>query len=248
MDSEMEGFELESPPSPPTSYLSMESEEDQPVGADKEHDFAPLIVDLERAASPETKRSKSECCSVQPREGAFFPGNGVNLERAASPETKQSESVQPREGAFFPGQGPEATHQSFSSSENMMLELERMIPEKKKNLCPMGIPFIFKSILKTLQELKKSELSQFKKLMRRTYPQYFENQMEDFDVLDVVDMIMERCGKVIAIKVTVHILKCMKMNDLATSLAVETRRIMLQHELKERLKMKNRSYGFHRLS
>ncbi|XP_035240379.1 protein NLRC3 [Anguilla anguilla] len=207
MGPEMESFQAESPPSPAPSYLSMESDEDQPVKADEEHVFTPVRVDLERAESQDTRQNEIERFSVQPREGAFFSEHG-----------------------------PDAAYEPISATD--LLELESMVLETEENLSPMEIPFIFKLIQRTLQQLTEQELSLFKKYLSHNHSRYFENRMEDFDVLDVVDKMLERCGKVIAVKVALHVLKCMKRNDLADFLEAKSRRVMLQHDLKEHLKMK----------
>ncbi|KAG5837102.1 hypothetical protein ANANG_G00235700 [Anguilla anguilla] len=207
MGPEMESFQAESPPSPAPSYLSMESDEDQPVKADEEHVFTPVRVDLERAESQDTRQNEIERCSVPPREGAFFSEHG-----------------------------PDAACEPISATD--LLELESMVLETEENLSPMELPFIFKLIQRTLQQLTEQELSLFKKYLSHNHSRYFENRMEDFDVLDVVDKMLERCGKVIAVKVALHVLKCMKRNDLADFLEAKSRRVMLQHDLKEHLKMK----------
>ncbi|KAJ8368085.1 hypothetical protein SKAU_G00081130 [Synaphobranchus kaupii] len=238
-----ESSQLERPPSPPGSYLSMESDEELPVNAD-EDGSTPAKVNLERTGSPETKFSEIDQYSVKPKEGTFFPKHGVHPEGEGSLETKQSRmepySVQTRKETVLPKHGSDAVRQPVSSRavNSDLLALKSMVLEQGKNLCPMGMPYIFKSIQTILEIITDEELALFKKYLHRNYSQHFENQMEDSDVLDVVDKMVECCGKVGAIKTTMRTLKCMKKPDLADYLQSKCCKVLIQHDLRQHLKMK----------
>ncbi|KAJ8280422.1 hypothetical protein GJAV_G00054370 [Gymnothorax javanicus] len=240
MDAEMESFQLESPPSPAPSYLSMESDDDQPVEADKTLNIIPARVCLERPESPETCQSENAQSSIQPREGAFFPVHGSGLHQ------DWSGLYQDQSGRrdLVPISRPEMAPQP-ASSPAMELSLEDTDLEKEENLSPeehlspMEMSFIFKSIQSCLKPLTEQELSLFKRHLERHHTQYFTTPLVECDVLDVVDMMLERCGKMNAIKVALNVLKNMKRKDLADNLQAKCRRFMLQYELKEYLKMKH---------
>ncbi|KAJ8410843.1 hypothetical protein AAFF_G00188000 [Aldrovandia affinis] len=203
MGPDMESFQLERPPSPARSYLSMESDVEQPVKA--EGDLTTPIRVHERAESPEMRQSETS-------------------------------HEQPREGAFPPEQGPDAAHQPFpphavSESEGTAVE----------NLSPMEMPFIFKSIQRTLEKLTEAEFILFKKYLSYSRPEDFASLMVDLDVLDVVDRMLERCGKGGAVKVSLDILTSMKKNNLARSLEGMCKRIKVQYELRIDLKRRHES-------
>ncbi|KAG7470908.1 hypothetical protein MATL_G00118920 [Megalops atlanticus] len=199
-------------PSPPLSYVSMESEDDQQPHPDKvneEHVFTPIGLQLERADSPETRMSDT---------------------------SHEQHSIQPREGTFVPQQRiPVPVYQPFVLRPAVV---EPVVPESEENLPPMELPFIFKSIQKTLEQLNAEELFLFKRYLNYRHPEHFETMMEDLDVLDVVDKMLERCGKGGAVKITLRILTSMKKDELANALEETCKRIKIQYELKTNLKRK----------
>ncbi|XP_036392836.1 NLR family CARD domain-containing protein 3 [Megalops cyprinoides] len=212
MDPDNGRYLMERGPSPPLSYVSMESEDGQQPHPDKvneEHVFTPIGVQLERADSPETRMSDT---------------------------SHEQHSSQPREGTFLPQQGrPVTVYQPFALR---LPVVEPVVPESEENLPPMELPFIFKSIQKTLEQLNAEELFLFKKYLNYRHPEHFETLMEDLDVLDVVDKMLERCGKGGAVKITLRILTSMKKDELASALEEACKRIKIQYELKTNLKRK----------
>ncbi|KAI1893951.1 hypothetical protein AGOR_G00128930 [Albula goreensis] len=215
---QMDSSLLDKPPSPPLSYLSMESDMDYEEN-DRGQGSAPPRVRLERPGSPETRQSET---------------------------SHQQTSHHPQDGTFLPVQepppaiGPEPGYQPYP-----FYVLNFSVPvavEKDENLSPMGMPFVFKSIQKVLEELTPEELTQFKQYMPYRFPEHFENlRMEDFDVLDVVDKMLERCGKGGAVKVAMRILSSIKRDDLEQVLGETCKRIKLQHDLKVTLKRRHDS-------
>ncbi|XP_048838075.1 NLR family CARD domain-containing protein 3 isoform X2 [Brienomyrus brachyistius] len=101
----------------------------------------------------------------------------------------------------------------------------------------LELPHIFKSIQNTLNSLSEMKLLLFKMCLIKHHAEYFEGQLDkNADILDIVDKMLERCGKGGALSITLRVLHDIKMRDLAEELEKSCRRLRLQHDLKTCLK------------
>ncbi|KAG7487362.1 hypothetical protein MATL_G00022450 [Megalops atlanticus] len=77
---------------------------------------------------------------------------------------------------------------------------------------------IFKLLEDMLIELVQDKLKKLQGDLSQDYPECFENQLEDPDVLDEVNKMLESCVREGALKVIVHILRNMNHKDAADTL------------------------------
>ncbi|KAJ8342106.1 hypothetical protein SKAU_G00320340 [Synaphobranchus kaupii] len=68
-------------------------------------------------------------------------------------------------------------------------------------------------------KLKKDEkLKLFQSHLSQYYPECRETEQGDPEALYIVEKMLETCGSEVSLKITLHILRNMKQNDLADSL------------------------------
>ncbi|XP_018604042.1 NLR family CARD domain-containing protein 3-like isoform X3 [Scleropages formosus] len=204
---------LERPESPAPSYQSMMSDLHESDAEPGDKPAATVTVQVKKAESLGSLKSVgSHSQPVIPGDGVFLPEQGLPLD-------KQSSLLPPLDTPLM----------GYKCSES---------EDGEKS---MELPFIFKSILSTVSKLFRDELIMFKHYLTTTFSEYFENQMDDCeDALDVVDKMLERCGKGCALKIATHILRDLKQYDLVKFLEKNCIRVRLQYELKVSLK---RRYG-----
>ncbi|XP_023648127.2 NLR family CARD domain-containing protein 3-like [Paramormyrops kingsleyae] len=117
------------------------------------------------------------------------------------------------------------------------LEEDAGMPNSATEDATLELPYIFKSIQKTLNNLSEMKLLLFKMCLLKHHAEYFEGHLDkNADILDIVDKMLERCGKGGALNVTLRVLHDIKVHDLAEELEKSCIRLRLQHDLKTCLK------------
>ncbi|MFT7803210.1 protein NLRC3-like isoform X2 [Arapaima gigas] len=209
LDPDSDRVDLERPESPAPSYESMTSDVHDCDVEPGDQPPATGTVQLTKVESLESSKSLSSYS--QP----VIPGDGVILHEKEQPSEQQ------------PGLLPalQAAQMGTESSE----------PQDGEKT--MELPHVFKSILSAVSRLFQDELIMFKWYLSTRYAQHIGNQMDDCDdALDVVDKMLECCGKGYAVKIATCILKEFKQYDLVEFLDKNCLRVRLQYELKVALK------------
>ncbi|XP_036378508.1 NACHT, LRR and PYD domains-containing protein 3-like [Megalops cyprinoides] len=190
-------------------------------------DFESKRVQLERADSPVPSclSMKSDRSMEQPIKfsGDLSTDQRVQLERADSPvpsclSVKSDRSMeQPIKFS-----GDLSTDQSSQSAQSHRMDLSS----------------IFKVLEDMLIKLVQDKLKKLQGDLSRDYPECFESQLEDPDVLDEVYRMLEGCVREGAVKVIVHILRNMNHKDAADTLERNLLLRKCQYNLKCILKQK----------
>ncbi|XP_063730762.1 NLR family CARD domain-containing protein 3-like isoform X2 [Eleginops maclovinus] len=84
----------------------------------------------------------------------------------------------------------------------------------------------------------KSELKKIQKTLRSDYPEYLESQREDEEVLDGEDEEQRRSSREAFLRITLHLLRSMKQEELAERLQSRSASGVCQRKLKSSLKEK----------
>ncbi|XP_071199398.1 NLR family CARD domain-containing protein 3-like [Salvelinus alpinus] len=84
----------------------------------------------------------------------------------------------------------------------------------------------------------KNELKLFKRILSPEFPQGFESQKQDKEVVDAEDEKQESSAREGALKITLHILRKMNQKELADTLEKNELAVICQRELKSNLKKK----------
>ncbi|KAG7484355.1 hypothetical protein MATL_G00048530 [Megalops atlanticus] len=212
----------EGPPSPAPSYESMKSDEAYEYNlSDFDEEPRPIYtrIHLERADSPASSCSSSDSddsreCSPKP----FWMG--------PRPRTKTSDA-QPEDT----GHAPPRVQLSKAEVQALLGVTERRHPA-------MNLPFMFKTLQKTLEKLSEHELRCFKKCLVENYPQCFERTLLSHDIIELVDKMLEVCDMEGSQKITVLILTDMKLNEAAKYLQFTVKKNEAQYDLKANLRRK----------
>ncbi|XP_036372618.1 NACHT, LRR and PYD domains-containing protein 3-like isoform X3 [Megalops cyprinoides] len=61
-------------------------------------------------------------------------------------------------------------------------------------------------LVHTLEKLAEEEFQQFKRTLRKDFPEYLGGSMEDYDIVGIVHKMLECCGREGALKITLHVL------------------------------------------
>ncbi|XP_036377999.1 NACHT, LRR and PYD domains-containing protein 12-like [Megalops cyprinoides] len=102
----------------------------------------------------------------------------------------------------------------------------------------MNLSSIFKLLEDMLIQLVQNKLKKLQGDLSQDYPECFESQLEDPDVLDEVYRMLESCVREGAVKVTVHILRNMNHKEAADTLEKNELQRKCQNQLKGSLRKK----------
>ncbi|XP_041821757.1 NACHT, LRR and PYD domains-containing protein 3-like [Chelmon rostratus] len=153
-----------------------------------------------------------------------------------------------------PGPGPEPSCVSFKSdqSNGRLIDFkqqhfsDRQVDQESSEV-PSGqsaqqhqthLGSIFMLLEENIVTFVKNELKKIQKVLSSDYPECFESQREDEEVLDDEDEEHRRSSRVAFLKITQHFLRRMKEEDLADRLQSKHLAAVCQHQLKSNLKEK----------
>ncbi|XP_064866927.1 NLR family CARD domain-containing protein 3-like isoform X1 [Oncorhynchus nerka] len=229
-------------------HLSGEREEGCPASKRRlsgGHDTkAKSPIKQERPASPvpscvSMKSDKSMELPILFREGDFSTEQRpIKQERPASPvpscvSMKSDWSMDPplnfREGDFSTEQ---RNQQERSESE--------ILSGQSSQSHQADLASIFSLLEEKIMTFVKNELKMFKRILSPEFPQGFESQKQDKEVVDAEDEKQESSAREGALKITLHILRKMNQKELADTLEKysDELAVICQRELKSNLKKK----------
>ncbi|XP_064866928.1 NLR family CARD domain-containing protein 3-like isoform X2 [Oncorhynchus nerka] len=227
-------------------HLSGEREEGCPASKRRlsgGHDTkAKSPIKQERPASPvpscvSMKSDKSMELPILFREGDFSTEQRpIKQERPASPvpscvSMKSDWSMDPplnfREGDFSTEQ---RNQQERSESE--------ILSGQSSQSHQADLASIFSLLEEKIMTFVKNELKMFKRILSPEFPQGFESQKQDKEVVDAEDEKQESSAREGALKITLHILRKMNQKELADTLEKYELAVICQRELKSNLKKK----------
>ncbi|KAF5906989.1 protein NLRC3-like, partial [Clarias magur] len=82
----------------------------------------------------------------------------------------------------------------------------------------------FKSLQSSLQQLSKENFQRFKRIVWERYPERFRDRLDSLDLINLVDKMLELCGLVVSLKITVVVLKEMNLKNVAEYLEAMRKR------------------------
>ncbi|XP_064871748.1 NACHT, LRR and PYD domains-containing protein 12-like isoform X2 [Oncorhynchus nerka] len=183
---------------------------------------------------------KSDQSMHQPihfREGDFSTEQRpIKQERPASPvpscvSMKSDRSMNPpisfREGDFSTEQ---RNQQKRSESE--------ILSGQSSQSHQTDLASIFSMLEDKIMTFVKNELKMFKRILSPEFPEGFESQKQDKEVVDAEDEKQESSAREGALKITLHILRKMNQKELADTLEKYELAVICQRELKSNLKKK----------
>ncbi|XP_064870672.1 NACHT, LRR and PYD domains-containing protein 12-like [Oncorhynchus nerka] len=97
---------------------------------------------------------------------------------------------------------------------------------------------IFSLLEEKIMTFVKNELKMFKRILSPEFPEGFESQKQDKEVVDAEDEKQESSAREGALKITLHILRKMNQKELADTLEKYELAVICQRELKSNLKKK----------
>ncbi|XP_064872062.1 NLR family CARD domain-containing protein 3-like isoform X4 [Oncorhynchus nerka] len=97
---------------------------------------------------------------------------------------------------------------------------------------------IFSMLEDKIMTFVKNELKMFKRILSPEFPEGFESQKQDKEVVDAEDEKQESSAREGALKITLHILRKMNQKELADTLEKYELAVICQRELKSNLKKK----------
>ncbi|KAM9450684.1 NLR family CARD domain-containing protein 3 [Clarias gariepinus] len=100
------------------------------------------------------------------------------------------------------------------------------------------VEFAFKTLQSSLQQLSKENFQRFKRILWERYPECFRDRLDSLDIIDLVDKILELCGIVVSLKITLVVLKEMNLKNVAENLEAMCKRNKVSYVLKKTLKRK----------
>ncbi|XP_064872862.1 NLR family CARD domain-containing protein 3-like isoform X3 [Oncorhynchus nerka] len=238
-------IQQERPASPVPSCVSMKSDwsMDLPMKFG-EGDFSTeqRPIKQERPASPvpscvSMKSDQSMGRPIMFREGDFSTEQRpIKQERPASPvpscvSMKSDWSMEPplnfREGDFSTEQ---RNQQERSESE--------ILSGQSSQSHQTDLASIFSLLEEKIMTFVKNELKMFKRILSPEFPEGFESQKQDKEVVDAEDEKQESSAREGALKITLHILRKMNQKELADTLEKYELAVICQRELKSNLKKK----------
>ncbi|XP_052364552.1 NACHT, LRR and PYD domains-containing protein 12-like isoform X2 [Oncorhynchus keta] len=95
---------------------------------------------------------------------------------------------------------------------------------------------IFSLLEEKMMTFVKNELKMFKRILSPEFPEGFESQKQDKEVVDAEDEKQESSAREGALKITLHILRKMNQKELADTLEKYELAVICQRELKSNLK------------
>ncbi|XP_064872060.1 NLR family CARD domain-containing protein 3-like isoform X2 [Oncorhynchus nerka] len=232
----------------PASKMSLPEEREEGGPASKmslsgEHDIKPKRpIKQERPASPvpscvSMKSDRSMEPPLNFREGDFSTEQSpIKQERPASPvpscvSMKSDWSMDPppelREGDFSTEQ---RNQQERSESE--------ILSGQSSQSHQTDLASIFSMLEDKIMTFVKNELKMFKRILSPEFPEGFESQKQDKEVVDAEDEKQESSAREGALKITLHILRKMNQKELADTLEKYELAVICQRELKSNLKKK----------
>ncbi|XP_072528219.1 NLR family CARD domain-containing protein 3 [Salminus brasiliensis] len=242
-DSEVERM-MERPPSSYGSMRSDDHEDDddpddalmQTVTVSLQTPAAPTGVQLFRSDSPETGiTALTQEQSSTHREGAFL--NELGHERVMGIRVADEAD----DACYVPRERQRRRAESQVMMEGIHPESSQSLPPPPEGVglqsgivhVTLTLSYIFKNIQQVLTRLNPAELLWFKRSLCSQYKHTFEfAQLEDSDVLDVVDRLLERCGKGEALHFAIRTLQNINKRPLADELKTNCKRAVVQYELR----------------
>ncbi|TRY87395.1 hypothetical protein DNTS_013882 [Danionella cerebrum] len=194
--------------SPASSYTSMKSDSLSETG--EEHEQSSTVVRLERRDS-----------------------SALSSDSFISDEDDVAEK------------DPEQSLRKKSKTENILKQQKAPAPVKpelvvdpnQKRHPAMTVDFAFKALTLCLKKLEE-DLKLFKKLLWERYPERFRDPLDGFDLVDLVDKMLELCDIEVSMKIAVALLNFMNAKKLAEYLEGLCKRNEVRYELKLALKRK----------
>ncbi|XP_064870725.1 NLR family CARD domain-containing protein 3-like isoform X3 [Oncorhynchus nerka] len=162
--------------------------------------------------------------------------NPIKQERPASPvpscvsmksDRSMTHSIVFREGDFSTEQRDQ---QETSESE--------ILSGQSSQSHQTGLDSIFSLLEENLMTFVNNELKRYKRILSPEFPEGFESQKQDKEVVDAEDEKQESSAREGALKITLHVLRKMNQKELADTLEKNELAVICQRELKSNLKKK----------
>ncbi|XP_026861434.2 NLR family CARD domain-containing protein 3 [Electrophorus electricus] len=204
-------YDVERAASPAPSYVSMKSDDWLNDRFETEADEESPTCITTKIQLDRQDSSASSCCS-------FCSDEGQEGESKSERKSQKKSCSQP--------------------SPTPPLKPELLKDPNEKRHPALTVEFTFKALQSCLQKLAADELKSFKRILWERYPECFRDPLDGFDIVDVVDKMLEICDIEVSLKITQLVLRDMNLKKVADYLQGLCKRNEVRYELKITLKRK----------